>query len=112
MQPETSGASSARVDDVRPNSGPMTLRLDDEMVRAAQAYRRGRIEHAGSGDQYGPVTTAFDLAAHSLAALLADKIVDADVEQFLADLSESSVTYAEIERDREHRQPRRSWRRR
>ncbi len=110
MQPDVSGASSARMDDVRPNSGPMTLRLDDEMVRAAQAYRRGRIEHAGSANSKGPIATAFDLAAHSLAALLADKIVDADVEQFLADLNEASVTYAEVERDRERRQPRRSWR--
>ena len=59
-----------------------TVHINDEIVRAAQTFRRARMAFAG-GDRRKHTITAYDLAAHSLAALLVDRVLDADANEFL-----------------------------
>lgn len=81
----------------------MNIEISDEVVRAAQNYARTHHAYEG-GDRTPATTTAHDLAAHSLAALLAERVLDADTRGFLQDFAEASRAMVEAERELEHQQ--------
>jgi hypothetical protein len=68
----------------------MRVTIDQEIVSAARAYVRGRRAHKANPKSRS-ATTALDLAAHAFAALLADRVLDAEADAFIEDLSEAST---------------------
>jgi hypothetical protein len=88
-------ASSAREAEICPEPGSaIEIEIGEDIVRAAQTYARARLAHRPDAPLV--VTTEFDLAAHTLAACVADRIIDADAEAFVRDLRASDRAKSQL----------------